>query len=101
MLAKTNPSRTGRRLLKHMLYSQLALRDAFLILIGKQRPNLAFKVLADPCSIYINCPVREEMAQEFSEYINLGDDLELAPMRCLAGEKPALLLTLTLVFALS
>lgn len=96
MLKKTNPSRTGRRLLKRMLYSQLALRDAFLILIGKQRPNLAFKVLADPCSIYVNFPVRRELEQEFAEYINLGDDLALAPMRCLAGEEPTLLLTLNI-----
>lgn len=96
MLADTNPSRTGRRFLKRLLYSQLALRDAFLILIGRQRPNLAFTVLADPCSIYINFPIRREMEREFSDYINLGDDLSLAPIRCLADEEPALLLTLNI-----
>lgn len=96
MLADTNPSRSGRRLLKRILYSQLALRDAFLILIGRQRPNLAFKVLADPCSIYINFPVRKEMAQEFADYINLAGELSPAPIRCLADEEPALFLTLNI-----
>ena len=96
MLADTNPSRAGRRFLKRMLYSQMAMRDAFLILIGRHRPSLSFKVLADPCSIYINFAVRKEMEQEFSDYINLGDELSLVPIRCLAEEEPALLLTLNI-----
>lgn len=96
MLADTSTSRSGRRLLKRILYSQLALRDAFLILIGRQRPNLSFRVLADPCSIYINFPVRQEMVQEFTDYINLAGALSLAPIRCLADEEPALFLTLNI-----
>jgi hypothetical protein len=96
MLADTNPSRTGRRLLKRLLYSQLALRDAFLILIGKQRPHLSFKVLANPCSIYFNFPIKREMEQQFVDYINLGDELSLVPMRSLAGDEPGLMLTLNI-----
>ncbi len=94
MLANTNPSRTSRRLIKRFLYSQLALRDAFLILLGKERPALPFKVLADPCSVYINFAIKDGMEQAFAEYINLADGFPLAPIRCLAGEEPAFLLTL-------
>ena len=61
MLADTNPSRTGRRLLKRLLYSQLALRDAVLILLGKVHPNLSFTVLAEPPSVYINFTIRRGM----------------------------------------
>ena len=96
MLADTSPSRAGRRLLKRVLYSQLALRDAFLILIGRHRPSLSFTVLADPCSIYINFPVRQAMVREFTDYINLADELALAPIPCLADEEPALYLTLNI-----
>lgn len=96
MLADTSPSRTGRRILKRILYSQLALRDAFLILIGRQRPHLSFKVLADPCSIYINFRIKKGMQRQFIDYINLGDKLSLAPMRILAGDEPRLMLTLNI-----
>jgi hypothetical protein len=96
MLADTNPSRTGRRFLKRMLYSQMALRDAFLILIGKQRPYLPFTVLADPGSIYINFTIKKEVEQQFVDYINLGDNLSPVPMRSLAGDEPELMLTLNI-----
>ncbi|MFT6275733.1 MAG: hypothetical protein ACJAZ0_001833 [Halioglobus sp.] len=96
MLPDTKPSRPGRRFVKRMLYSQMALRDAFLILIGKQSPNLSFTVLADPCSIYINFPIRKEMEQEFIDYINLGDGLSVVPMQTLAGDERELMLTLNI-----
>ena len=96
MLADTKASRPGRRFLKRMLYSQMALRDAFLILIGKHNPNLSFTVLADPCSIYINFRVKPEMAREFADYINLADDMSPVPMRALATDDPELMLTLNI-----
>ena len=96
MLADTNPSRKGLRFLKRVMYSQMALRDAVLILFGKQRPSLSFKVLAEPCSVYINFTVKPDMAQEFASYINLAEGLSPVPIRCLAGEDPALLLTLNI-----
>jgi hypothetical protein len=96
MLADTNPSRKGLRFLKRFMYSQLALRDAVLILFGKRRPSLFFTVLAEPCSVYINFAIKENMAQEFTRYINLADGFSLAPISCLEGEKPALLLTLNI-----
>lgn len=96
MLADSNPSRKGLRFLKRFMYSQLALRDAVLILFGKQRPSLFFTVLAEPCSVYINFAIKENMAEEFAGYINLAEGFSLAPIRCLEDEKPALLLTLNI-----
>ena len=96
MLETTRSSRKGLRFLKRVMYSQMAMRDAVLILFGKQRPNLSFKVLADPCSIYINFTIKPAMASEFSRYINLADGLVPVPIRCLANEKPALTLTLNI-----
>ena len=96
MLADTNPSRKGLRFLKRVMYSQMALRDAVLILFGKQRPFLSFKVLAEPCSVYINFTIKPDMAQEFASYINLAEGLFPVPIRCLKGEDPALLLTLNI-----
>jgi hypothetical protein len=96
MLADTNPSRRGLRVLKRFMYSQLALRDAVLILFGKQRPSLSFKVLAEPCSVYINFAIKKNMAREFASYINLAEGLSLVKIRCLAGEEPALMLTLNI-----
>lgn len=96
MLEKTSPSRRGLRFLKRVMYSQMAMRDAVLILFGKQRPSLSFKVLAEPCSIYINFTIKPAMASEFSRYINLADGLVPVPIRCLADEKPVLTLTLNI-----
>ncbi len=95
-LSDTSPSRTGRRLLKRLMYSQLAMRDAFRILLGRERPNLHFTVLADPPSVYINFPVRKEMEREFTDYINLAEGFTLAPIRCLSDDKPTLMLTLNI-----
>lgn len=96
MLPDTKPSLPGRRFLKRLLYSQMAVRDAFMILFGKQSPHLSFTVLADPCSIYINFPIKKDMEQEFVDYINLGEKPPLVPMRTLAGDEPELMLTLNI-----
>ncbi|MEE4143387.1 MAG: hypothetical protein V2I26_01185, partial [Halieaceae bacterium] len=95
-LPDTSPSRRGRRLLKRVMYSQLAMRDAFMILIGRERPNLRFTVLADPPSVYFNFPIKKEMAQEFSDYVNLAEGFSLAPIQCLADDEPTLMLTLNI-----
>ncbi len=96
MLPATSTSRTGRRILKRILYSQLALRDAFLILFGKAQPTIPFTVKANPCSVYFNFRIRPECADDFVRYINLADGLSLAPIRCLADEEAELLLTLNI-----
>ena len=95
-LADTSPSRTGRRFLKRFMYSQLAMRDAFMILIGRQNPSLRFTVLADPPSVYFNFPLRKDMAREFTDYINLADGFSLVPIKCLADDEPTLMLTLNI-----
>ena len=82
MLKDTNPSRTARRFLKRFMYAQLSLRDAFLILVGKEKPSLSFKVLADPCSVYINFAVKKGMEREFASYINLPKGLSPVPVSC-------------------
>lgn len=95
-LPDTSPSRTRRRLLKRFMYSQLAIRDAFMILIGREQPKLRFTVLADPASVYLNFPVRKDLAREFADYINLADGFSLAPIRCLVDDEPMLMLTLNI-----
>jgi hypothetical protein len=78
------------------MYAQLAIRDAFMILIGRENPNLRFTVLADPPSVYINYPVRQDMAREFADYVNLADGFCLVPIRCLENDEPTLMLTLNI-----
>lgn len=95
-LADTSPSWTGRRFLKRFMYAQLAMRDAFMILIGREHPSLRFTVLADPPSVYLNFPVREDMAREFTEYINLAEGFLPVPIKCLADDEPVLMLTLNI-----
>jgi len=95
-LPDTSPSRTGRRLLKRVMYSQLAIRDAFMILLGREHPNLRFTVLADPPSVYFNFPIRQELAREFTEYVNLANGFAPTPVMCLADDEPNLMLTLNI-----
>lgn len=94
MLPDTGTSWTGRRFLKRFLYFSLALRDAFLILLGRAQPTIAFTVEADPSSVYFNFRIRPECREEFARYINLAEGLTLAPIRCVEGEAPEFLLTL-------
>lgn len=96
MLAATSTSRLGRRLLKRFLYSQMALRDAILILFGKAQPSLPFTVKAEPCSVYFNFTIKPECRQEFADYINLAEGFAPTPIRCLADEEPEFLLTLNI-----
>lgn len=86
--------RTGRRVLKRTLYSLFTWRDAVRILFGRAEPSLPFTVKADPPSVYFNFRVRPEQAEAFAGYINIPPEFTLAPMRCVAGDEPELLLTL-------
>ncbi|NND66570.1 MAG: hypothetical protein HKN19_03185 [Halioglobus sp.] len=76
------------------MYSQLTLRDAVLMLFGKAEPRLPFTVKAEPSSVYYNFAVKPEQAEAFERYITLPAGFRLAPMRCVVGEEPQLLLTL-------
>jgi hypothetical protein len=77
-----------RRVLKRVLYFQLYMRDAWLILFGKARPFIPFKVEASPPSIYIHFEIRPEMREALARRLDLPYGLELAPLRCLRGEEP-------------
>lgn len=94
MLPAASTARGGRRVLKRILYSLFTLRDAVLMLIGKAEPRLPFTVKAEPSSVYYNFAVKPAQADAFERYITLPPGFRLAPMRCLAGEEPRLLLTL-------
>ncbi len=90
-------TRTGRflrRALKRFLYSQLALRESFLILIGRSHPLVLFNVEADPPSVYVNFRVRADRVAALGEALDLPDGLALVPIRCLAGEAPFHAITL-------
>ncbi len=94
MLPDTNPSRTGRRILKRLLYSQLSFRNAFLIMLGKVQPSIPFTVLADPSAIYYNFKVKDDRLEDFERYINLSTGFKICPIKCLANEEGDYLLTL-------
>lgn len=94
MLEDTHTSRTGRRFIKRFLYFQFALRDALMILLGKEHPSIPFTVKENPCSVYFNFRVRPECQEEFIRYINLADGLVPCPIQVLDGEEPELILTL-------
>ena len=94
MLPAASTARGGRRVLKRILYSLFTLRDAVLILFGRAEPSLPFTVKAEPSSVYYNFAAKPEQAEAFERYINLPAGFRLAPMRCIEGEEPRLLLTL-------
>ena len=91
------PTRGRLRLLrgiKRFLYSQLYLRDFFMIMFGKSKPLVPFKVEASPPSVYWNFEVRPEKVESLER--ELGLPLPLAKIRILEGEEPRYYLTLNL-----
>jgi hypothetical protein len=94
LVPNTRISRSGRRLLKRMLYSQMAFLDAFRVLFGRAEPRVSFSVKADPASVYWNFSIKEEQFPAFIDYINLPPDFQVCSIRCLAGESPEYILTL-------
>jgi len=85
-----------RRFIKRLLYAQVALRDAAMVMLGRQDPTLRFTVLADPCSVYINFELKKNALDDFIDHIGLPEEFALTPVRCLDGEDPAYLLTLNI-----
>jgi hypothetical protein len=88
----TKSQRRGRSLLKRVLYSQLYLRDAFMIMIGRGKPLVKFKVEADPPSVYLNFAIPPEKLEAFERELDLP--LPLTPISCIEGEEPFHCLTL-------
>lgn len=94
MLPETNPSRTGRRLLKRFIYAQFSLLEFFTILLGKTQPRVPFTVKADPPSVYFNFAIRPGQLAAFTRYLNLAEGFSACPIRCLADDEGDYLLTL-------
>jgi hypothetical protein len=81
-----------RRVVKRFIYSQLYLRDAIFIILGRGRPLVRFTVEATPPSIYFNFALKPEQVERIED--DLGLPHPLAPIRCVAGEEPFHCLTL-------
>jgi len=84
----------GRRALRRFLYSQLAMRSAAMIALGREAPLVRFTVEADPPSVYLVFRIRPEDRERLAADLDLPPGLALAPIRCLAGDAPEYLLTL-------
>jgi hypothetical protein len=80
--------------IKRFLYSQLYLRDVFLIMFGKSKPLVSFKVEDSPPSVYWNFELRPERVADLERELALP--LPLAKIRILEGEEPRYYLTLNL-----
>ncbi len=83
----------GRKLLKKFLYSQLALRQALMIALGKEQPIVRFTVEAEPPSVYWVFRVRADAAT-LARRLQLPDHLAPTPIRCLRDDEPELLIAL-------
>lgn len=84
----------GRRFLRRFLYSQMALRSAVMIAIGKEAPLVRFTVEADPPSVYLVFRIRASERERLLSDLALPSGFTLAPIRCLADDVPDYLLTL-------
>ncbi len=90
----TPAGRRGRKVLKRFLYAQLALRQGFMIAIGREQPLVNFTVEADPPSVYFVYRIRAEVVDELGERLGLPAHLRPAPIRCLRDDEPEYLITL-------
>jgi hypothetical protein len=84
--------RTVRRVVKRFVYSQLYLREALFIVLGRAKPLVRFKVEATPPSIYFNFELKPEWVERLED--ELGLPHPLAEVRCLEGEEPFYCITL-------
>ncbi len=79
---------------KKFLYSQLYMRDSLLIMFGKSKPLVCFKVEDSPPSVYWNFEIHPEKVEVLERELELP--FELAKLRILEGEEPRYYLTLNL-----
>ncbi|MEZ5246833.1 MAG: hypothetical protein R2707_17190 [Acidimicrobiales bacterium] len=79
---------------KRFLYSQLLMKDAFMVAIGRAKPLVRFTVENDPPPIYLNFAVREDRVEAFAHHIAVP--LPLAPIRCIEGDDPYICLTVNM-----
>ncbi|MEM7110956.1 MAG: hypothetical protein AAF614_00885 [Chloroflexota bacterium] len=86
--------RLGRTLLKRFIYTQMAMRSAFMIAIGREKPLLPFTVEQDPPSVYWVFCIKETEVAGLAAKLELPPRFSLCPIRCLTTDEPAHLLTL-------
>lgn len=84
----------GRQALKRFLYSQMALRQGLMIVLGREQPLVKFTVEADPPSVYWVFRVRPDEVDGLAGRLGLPPHLESTPIRCLPHDESAHLLTL-------
>jgi len=88
----TRFQRRLRSAIKRFIYSQLLLRESLLIIFGRSKPLVRFKVEAEPPSLYFNFALRPEQVERLE--IELELPYPLAPVRCIEGEDAFHCLTL-------
>lgn len=93
MLPKPRFSRLFLRIIHRYMFFGMNLQNAILTLFGKVENNIPFTVVADPASVYFNFRIKPDQLDNFIQYIDLPDGMELAPMQCLDGEQADYLLT--------
>jgi hypothetical protein len=84
----------GRKVLKKFLYSQLALRQGLMIVLGKEQPLVRFTVEGDPPSVYVVYRVRDDRVADLGVVFGLASGLVPTPIRCIDGEAPQYYLVL-------
>jgi hypothetical protein len=90
-------SRGQRRVrvaLKRLLYSQLYLRDAVLLMFGRTKPFVPFKVEATPPSVYFNFEIAPDRVEALQAELDLP--YPMVPIRCVADEDRFYCLTLNI-----
>jgi hypothetical protein len=90
-------SKRGRRqrvVLKRFMYSQLALRSAVMIALGREQPLVTFTVEDDPPSVYLVFEVRAAAVDGMIDRLGLPQGMTPAATRCLADDEPRYLLVL-------
>ena len=90
----TSGRRRVLRGIKKFLYSQLYLRDSLLIMFGKSKPLVCFKVEDSPPSVYWNFEIQPEKVEVLERELELP--FKLAKLQILEGEEPCYYLTLNL-----
>jgi len=83
-----------RLAIKRFLYSQLHLRDSFLLMLGRTKPLVQFKVEASPPSIYFNFELEPARVPELERQLDLP--FPLTRIRCLASDEAFHCLTLNI-----
>ena len=90
----TPRARKGRAALKRFMYSQMAIRSAIMIALGKEQPLVTFTVEQDPPSIYLVFELEPDRMDDLKAKAKLPAGIELAPVRCLEGDEPRYLMAL-------